>query len=85
MSQTSTKTVVSKTGEPTCHLEIHTDFYDIRVYEPYFVAEVIVPGPEESESSEGFRLLAAYIFGDNNGSHRLGMTAPVTQTPSNYR
>jgi len=81
MTQTSTEPVLSKTGEPTYRLEIHTDAYDIRVYEPYLVAEVIVPGPAESASSEGFRLLAAYIFGGNNGAHRLEMTAPVTQTP----
>ena len=62
-------------------LELHTDTYDIRVYQPYLVTEVIVPGPAESASSEGFRLLAAYIFGGNSGSNKLAMTAPVTQTP----
>ena len=81
MSQPSTEPELRKTGEPTYRLEFHTDAYDIRVYQPYLVAEVIVPGPAESASSEGFRLLAAYIFGANNGSHHLEMTAPVTQTP----
>ncbi|MEO6210765.1 MAG: heme-binding protein [Gemmatimonadaceae bacterium] len=81
MSQPSTEPELRKTGEPTYRLELHTDAYDIRVYQPYLVAEVIVPGPAESASSEGFRLLAAYIFGANNGSHHLEMTAPVTQTP----
>jgi hypothetical protein len=69
------------TGEPTYGLELHTDAYDIRVYSSYPVAEVIVRGAPESASSEGFRLLSAYIFGADNGSHHLGMTAPVTQTP----
>ncbi len=81
MSQTSTEAERSKSGEPTYRLERHTVDYDIRVYAPYLVAEVIVPGPAESASSEGFRLLAAYIFGGNSGSNKLAMTAPVTQTP----
>ena len=80
MSQPSTEPELRKTGEPTYRVEFHTDGYDIRVYEPYLVAEVIVPGPAESASSEGFRLLAAYIFGANSGSHKLDMTTPVTQT-----
>ncbi len=81
MSQTSTKPARREAGEPTYRLELHTERYDIRVYEPYFVAEVIVSGPAESASSEGFRLLAAYIFGGNGGSQKLAMTAPVTRSP----
>jgi len=81
MGQTSTEPELRKTGEPNYVLELHTDAYDIRTYEPYLVAEVIVPGPAESASSEGFRHLAAYIFGANAGSQQLEMTAPVTQTP----
>ncbi len=81
MSQSSTEAETRKTGEPTYRIELHTDAYDIRVYEPYVVAEVIVPGPAESASSEGFRLLAAYIFGANGGSRTIAMTAPVTQSP----
>jgi len=69
------------TGEPTYRIERHTDAYDIRAYAPYLVAEVTVPGPAESASSDGFRLLAAFIFGANRGAHKLAMTAPVTQTP----
>jgi len=80
MSQTSAEPTRSKRGEPAYRLEHHTDSYDIRAYDHYLVAEVIVPGPAESASSEGFRLLAAYIFGANRGSQLLEMTAPVTQT-----
>ncbi len=81
MSQDSTETERRKTGEPSYRLELHTNSYDIRVYAPYLVAEVIVPGPAEAASSAGFRLLAAYIFGANGGSQKIAMTAPVTQTP----
>ena len=81
MTQSSPEPERRKTGEPTYRLELHTDTYDIRVYQPYLVTEVIVPGPAESASRDGFRLLAAFIFGSNGGSHKLAMTAPVTQTP----
>ncbi|MEP6781792.1 MAG: heme-binding protein [Gemmatimonadaceae bacterium] len=80
MSQSSTEPEGRKAGEPTYRRELHTDAYDIRVYEPFLVAEVLVEGTAESASSEGFRLLAAYIFGANGGSLKLAMTAPVTQT-----
>ncbi|WP_373062502.1 heme-binding protein [Gemmatimonas sp.] len=81
MGQSSTTPARRDAGEPAYRLELHTDVYEIRVYEPYLVAEVIVAGPAESASSEGFRLLAGYIFGGNGGSHKLAMTAPVTQSP----
>ena len=45
MSQPSTEPELRKMGEPTYRLEFHTAGYDIRVYQPYLVAEVIVPGP----------------------------------------
>ncbi len=81
MSQTSTEPEVRKTGEPTYRLEQHTALYDIRGYDAYVVAEVLVPGPAEAASRDGFSILAAYIFGKNRGEHKLAMTAPVTQTP----
>ena len=81
MSHTITEQEISKSGEPIYRLERHTDAYDVRVYAPYLVAEVMVPGPADAASGEGFRILAAYIFGANNGAHRLAMTAPVVQAP----
>jgi len=81
MSQISTAPEPRNTGEPTYQLERHTEAYDIRAYASYLFAEVTVPGPAESASSAGFRLLAAFIFGANKGAQKLAMTAPVTQTP----
>ena len=55
--------------------------YQIRKYEPYIVAEVVVPGPESEAGNQAFKLLGGYIFGKNKGERKLEMTAPVVQTP----
>jgi hypothetical protein len=59
------------------------DVYEIRKYEPYIVAEVIVPGPEAEAGNQAFSLLGGYIFGKNKGARKIEMTAPVVQTPLN--
>jgi hypothetical protein len=43
------------------------------------VAEVDVQGPRMKALNQGFRLIAAYIFGQNLSSASVPMTAPVTQ------
>jgi hypothetical protein len=55
--------------------------FELRQYAPYLVAEVNVPGPASEAGNQGFKILAAYIFGKNKGDRRIEMTAPVTQTP----
>ena len=67
--------------EPTYTVVQKTDVYEVRKYAPYFVAEVLVPGPASEAGSRGFSLLGGYIFGKNKGERKLEMTAPVTQTP----
>ena len=61
--------------EPEYEVLADTPVYEIRRYEPYVVAEVDVQG--ESADSQGFRTLAGYIFGDNQSSEKMAMTAPV--------
>ena len=61
-------TVVSRLGE-----------IEIRQYEPYAVAEVLIDAPADEAGNAGFRVLAAYIFGKNKGERKFAMTAPVTQ------
>ena len=36
-------------------------------------------GPADEAGNAGFRILAGYIFGGNQGARQLAMTAPVTQ------
>ena len=66
--------------EPTYSVVQKTDVFEVRQYAPYWVAEVVVPGPASAAGSQGFSLLGDYIFGKNKGERKLEMTAPVTQT-----
>lgn len=61
-------TVVSSAGD-----------IEIRSYAPQIVAETVVSGAREAAIQEGFRRLAAYIFGANEPGGKIEMTAPVVQ------
>lgn len=53
---------------------------ETREYAPYLTAEVNVKGERKQAINKGFRILAAYIFGDNTKQNNIEMTAPVSQT-----
>lgn len=61
--------------EPDYEVLFETPEIEFRSYEPYVVAEVTVSG--ESADNRAFRILAGYIFGDNDGDVKMQMTAPV--------
>ncbi|QWE09158.1 SOUL family heme-binding protein [Polynucleobacter ibericus] len=52
--------------------------FEVRLYAPMIVAEVQVEGDLDEASSQGFRLIAGYIFGQNQVNEKIAMTAPVT-------
>ena len=60
--------------------------YQVRLYAPKIIAEVLIDGDLDEASSKGFRLIAAYIFGENTSAkgeaEKIAMTAPVTTAPS---
>ena len=51
----------------------------IRQYDDFIIAETTVEAEYKEASSEGFRRLAAYIFGKNKQNEKISMTAPVLQ------
>jgi hypothetical protein len=57
-------------------VERHDD-WELRRYEPYLVAETQVNGDLRQSGNAAFRVLAGYIFGDNDASTKMAMTAPV--------
>lgn len=68
------------TEEPSHTTKKLTDTVEIRRYEPRIAAETTVEGSDEEKArSDGFRRLAGYIFGGNQGSQKVAMTAPVSQ------
>lgn len=66
--------------EPEYEVVSETDAYEIRRYESYIVAEVDVEGSFGSAGNKAFRILAGYIFGDNQPREKMKMTIPVTST-----
>lgn len=85
---------MSKADQPKYEVLESYDNIELRQYEPMIVAEVEVLGERKDAIRNGFRILADYIFGNNNSSQKgaknccpknsetIAMTAPVTQQES---
>lgn len=69
---------VSAIEEPAYAVVARHAEFEVRAYQGYVVAEVVVPGGREAADREGFRLLFRYISGANQPARKLAMTAPVT-------
>ena len=52
---------------------------EIRQYPPLIIAEVKTAGSRQASIGDGFRILADFIFGNNEGEKQLSMNGPVTQ------
>ena len=63
--------------EPKYTVIAKTEPFELRMYAPMILAEVKVDGDLDEASNQGFRLIAAYIFGQNQISQKISMTAPV--------
>ena len=55
---------------------------EIRDYPSMIVAETQLSGERKEVIRQGFRIIADYIFGNNIGSGKVSMTAPVMQEQS---
>lgn len=51
--------------------------YEIRDYPAHIVAQTTVQGSYSESLSNGFRIVAGYIFGGNTKKESIAMTAPV--------
>ena len=76
--------------EPTYEVLLKDGPFEIRSYAPCLVAETWVEGDMDEASSKGFRLIADYIFGNNQAvssatSEKIAMTAPVTLEPQSAK
>lgn len=67
---------------PAYTVEKSGDVYELRHYDSMIVATTTVTGDYDASLNEGFRRIAAYIFGDNTLQQEIAMTTPVT-TESN--
>jgi hypothetical protein len=66
-------------SEPQYTIKSKNDVYEVRSYEATFVAETWVDADFEDAGNQAFRILAGYIFGNNQSKTKIDMTAPVTQ------
>ena len=68
--------------EPRYEVLASTDDYEVRRYDSYIIAETDVEGSYKTSGNKAFRILAGYIFGDNQASENMAMTAPVGSRPA---
>ena len=63
--------------EPAYEVLLETKYYEVRRYQSYIVAEIDVDDDFKRAGNSAFRVLAGYIFGDNEPQQKMAMTAPV--------
>lgn len=66
--------------EPKYEVKSKTDSYEVRKYSSVLVAETTIIATFDDAGNEAFRILADYIFGNNQSKAKIAMTAPITQT-----
>ena len=71
--------------EPKYELVKSYPEFELRRYEPFLVAETEITGDFDGVGNQAFRILAAYIFGENKSQAKMEMTAPVNQRPAAER
>ena len=72
-------------GYEHAHYQVDSEHegFEVRRYAPRVVAEVSVEGLDpDRASSDGFRILAGYIFGGNLPGESIAMTTPVDRRAS---
>lgn len=67
--------------EPRYDVVKQYEEFELRRYAPYIVAEMQVSGAFKEVGNKAFRVLADFIFGNNQRQEKMAMTAPVNQQP----
>lgn len=75
-------TVASATEEPAFQVVAEFETFQVRRYQPFVIAEIVISGDFEAAGSEAFDPLFQYISGNNQGAATMDMTAPVIQRGS---
>lgn len=78
------------TEEPLYDVVLSEGDMELRRYAPMLIAETEVDGDLDEALNKGFRLIADYIFGNNQSSDaeqkaKIAMTAPVTVEPQSSK
>lgn len=71
--------ILSRVENPEYKIEASDGAIEIRSYGPMIAAEAVVKGERKAAINDGFRRIAAYIFGANKPNDKIAMTAPVEQ------
>jgi hypothetical protein len=71
--------VAMATEEPSYKTVATYDAFEVREYQSILIAQTIVNESFEDAGNTGFRILAKYIFGDNQTRTKISMTAAVGQ------
>ena len=71
--------LMSRVEQPEYAVASSDGAIEIRSYGAMIAAEAQVKGERKAAINEGFRLIAAYIFGANAPNTKIAMTAPVQQ------
>ncbi len=65
--------------QPSYQVILKQENKEIRKYNSHIIAKTTISGSFKDAQSEGFRILAGYIFGKNKSQQKIAMTAPVVQ------
>ena len=74
--------IMSKVEKPKYIVNFTEVDIESRSYDSMIVAEVLIKNSREESISQGFRVLADYIFGNNVSAEKIPMTAPVIEQKS---
>ena len=74
--------IMSKVEKPKYIVNFTEVDIESRSYDSMIVAEVLIKNSREESISQGFRVLADYIFGNNVSAEKIPMTSPVIEQKS---